>query len=88
LGSSVRSVRVPGSSTGDDPAAEAGLECLTPRQTEVLRLVARGLTNAQVADLLFLSRRTVHAHLRDIFRKLKVSHRSQATRWAVQHGLV
>ena len=81
--------RVP-SVTSVDPGVDSaiGLERLTPRQVEVLRLVARGMTNAQVADELFLSRRTVHAHLRDIFRKLKVSHRSAATRWAVQHGLV
>ncbi len=60
---------------------------LTPRQVEVLRLLARGWTNAQIADELFLSRRTVHAHLREIFRKLDVSHRSAATRYAMEHGL-
>ena len=60
---------------------------LTPRQAEVLRLLARGWTNAQIADELFLSRRTVHAHLREIFRKLDVSHRSAATRYAMEHGL-
>jgi DNA-binding NarL/FixJ family response regulator len=60
---------------------------LTPRQAEVLRLLARGWTDAQIADELFLSRRTVHAHLREIFRKLAVSHRSAATRYAIEHGL-
>jgi DNA-binding NarL/FixJ family response regulator len=60
---------------------------LTPRQAEVLRLLARGWTDAQIADELFLSRRTVHAHLREIFRKLNVSHRSAATRYAIEHGL-
>lgn len=60
---------------------------LTPRQAEVLRLLARGWTDAQIADELFLSRRTVHAHLREIFRKLSVSHRSAATRYAIEHGL-
>ena len=60
---------------------------LTPRQAEVLRLLARGWTDAQIADELFLSRRTVHAHLREIFRKLAVSHRSAATRYAIDHGL-
>ena len=60
---------------------------LTPRQAEVLRLLARGWTDAQIADELFLSRRTVHAHLREIFRKLGVSHRSAATRYAIEHGL-
>ena len=66
----------------------AGLEHLTPRQIEVLRLVARGMTNNEIADALFLSRRTVHAHLRSIFHKLGVGHRSAATRYAIQHGLL
>ena len=64
-----------------------GVHHLTPRQAEVLRLLARGWTDAQIADELFLSRRTVHAHLREIFRKLGVSHRSAATRYAIEHGL-
>jgi len=68
--------------------APAGLEHLTPRQIEVLRLVARGMTNAEIAEALFLSRRTVHAHLRSIFHKLEVGHRSAATRYAIQHGLL
>src|ERR1700682_615837 len=68
--------------------APPGLEHLTPRQIEVLRLVARGMTNAEIADALFLSRRTVHAHLRSIFHKLEVGHRSAATRYAIQHGLL
>jgi DNA-binding NarL/FixJ family response regulator len=67
-----------------DPVAE---HHLTPRQAEVLRLLSRGWTDAQIADELFLSRRTVHAHLREIFRKLAVSHRSAATRYAIEHGL-
>jgi DNA-binding NarL/FixJ family response regulator len=68
--------------------APVGLEHLTPRQIEVLRLVARGMTNAEIAEALFLSRRTVHAHLRSIFHKLEVGHRSAATRYAIQHGLL
>jgi DNA-binding NarL/FixJ family response regulator len=68
-------------------ASATGVDSLTPRQVEVLRLLARGWTNAQIADELFLSRRTVHAHLREIFRKLEVSHRSAATRYAMEHGL-
>lgn len=66
----------------------AGLGLLTPRQTEVLRLVARGLTNAEIADALFVSPRTVHAHLRSVFRKLDIGNRSTATRYAIQHGLI
>lgn len=51
---------------------------LTPREVEVLRLVAQGLSNADIADHLVLSRRTVHAHLRSIFGKLGVSTRTAA----------
>jgi DNA-binding NarL/FixJ family response regulator len=69
-------------------AEPAGLDQLTQRQVEVLRLVARGMTNAEIADSLFLSRRTVHAHLRTIFHKLGVGNRSAATRFAIQHGLL
>jgi DNA-binding NarL/FixJ family response regulator len=71
-----------------EPSLPAGLEHLTPRQVEVLRLVARGMTNNEIAETLFLSRRTVHAHLRSIFHKLGVGHRSAATRYAIQHGLL
>ncbi len=64
-----------------------GVDELTRRQVEVLRLLARGLTDAQIADQLFLSRRTVHAHLREIFRRLELPNRSAATRYAMEHGL-
>ena len=73
---------------GQPRSAPSGLEHLTPRQIEVLQLVARGMTNQEIAETLFLSRRTVHAHLRSIFHKLGVGHRSAATRYAVQHGLL
>jgi len=58
---------------------------LTAREVSVLRLVAEGLTDATVAGELYLSVRTVHAHLRTIYRKLDVSSRAAATRWAVEH---
>jgi DNA-binding CsgD family transcriptional regulator len=61
---------------------------LTPREIEVLRLVATGMTNPQVAQKLFLSPRTVQRHLYSIYRKLKVSSRAEATRFAVEHGLL
>jgi DNA-binding NarL/FixJ family response regulator len=53
----------------------------------VLRLVAQGLTNAQIAARLFLSPRTVDQHLRAIFNKLGVGNRAAAARWAVEHAL-
>lgn len=61
---------------------------LTRREVEVLRLVATGLTDAQVAEKLFISLRTVNAHLRSIYAKLGVGSRSAATRYAVEHELV
>ena len=61
---------------------------LTLAELRVLRLVADGLINAQVARELVVSERTVHAHLRTIYRKLGVSSRGAATRFAVEHGLV
>jgi predicted ATPase/DNA-binding CsgD family transcriptional regulator len=75
-----------GSSRGAEPDAPPP-EGLTVREAEVLRLVARGLTDAQVAAELVLSRRTVHAHLRAVYRKLGVGTRHAATLWALEHGL-
>jgi non-specific serine/threonine protein kinase len=60
---------------------------LTAREVEVLRLVARGLTNQQVAAELVVSERTVHAHLRSMYKKLAIGSRSAATRYALEHGL-
>ena len=62
-------------------------EGLTTRETEVLALVAEGLTDAEVADRLVVSIRTVHAHLRSIYRKLDIHSRSAATRYALEHGV-
>ena len=61
---------------------------LTAREVEVLKLVAQGLTNAKVAERLVLSPRTVNAHLRTIYGKIRVSSRAAATRFAVEHGLI
>ena len=61
---------------------------LTAREAEVLRLVAQGLSNAEVGERLFLSPRTVGQHLRSIYNKLGVDNRTAATRLATQHGLV
>jgi DNA-binding CsgD family transcriptional regulator len=60
---------------------------LSAREVEVLRLVAQGLTNPQVAERLYLSPRTVEQHLRSIYNKLGVSTRAAATRFAVSNGL-
>jgi ATP/maltotriose-dependent transcriptional regulator MalT len=61
---------------------------LTEREAEVLRLVARGLTDAQVAQILVVSPRTVNAHLRSIYSKLNITSRHAATLFALQHQLI
>jgi DNA-binding NarL/FixJ family response regulator len=61
---------------------------LTEREIEVLRLVAEGLTNKDIAERLVLSHRTVQAHLYRIFSKLDVTTRSAATRTAIQRRIV
>jgi DNA-binding NarL/FixJ family response regulator len=61
---------------------------LRGRETEVLRLVALGLSNAEVAERLVVSPRTVHAHLRSIYRKLELTSRGAATRYAFEHDLI
>ncbi len=63
-------------------------EALTAREIEVLALVAEGRTDAEVAEHLVVSLRTVHAHLRSVYRKLDVHTRSAATRFALEHDLV
>lgn len=62
------------------------VEPLSEREDEVLRLLARGLTNKDTAQSLLLSVRTVEAHLRNIFGKLGVRSRTEAALWAVRHG--
>ncbi|MEO5887566.1 MAG: LuxR C-terminal-related transcriptional regulator [Anaerolineales bacterium] len=64
----------------------ARLDQLTKREIEILRLVAQGLSDAQVAERLVLSPRTVNAHLTSIYNKLGVNSRSAATRYAMEHG--
>jgi DNA-binding CsgD family transcriptional regulator len=61
---------------------------LTAREEEVLRLVARGLTDAQVASALVISPCTVNAHLRSIYAKLHLSSRHAATYFALEHDLI
>jgi DNA-binding CsgD family transcriptional regulator len=63
------------------------LGALTARETEVLRLLARDMTDAKIAQELVLSRRTVHAHLRSIYTKLDVGSRLAAALWAYDHDL-
>jgi DNA-binding NarL/FixJ family response regulator len=71
-----------------DPAERAHLPAgLTPREVEVLRLLAAGLPNALIAARLNLSPRTINAHLTNIYSKLGVNTRGAAIRFALDHGL-
>jgi len=67
------------------PAYPAGL---TAREVEVLRLIAEGLTNVQIAERLIISLHTVNAHVRSIFNKLDVTSRTAATRSAMEQGIL
>jgi predicted ATPase/DNA-binding CsgD family transcriptional regulator len=80
----------PSSTTTEQPSFPSAPEHpagLTPRQVEVLGLVAAGMTNAQIAKELFISLRTVETHLTSIYHKLGVTSRAAATRFALEHGL-
>jgi DNA-binding NarL/FixJ family response regulator len=61
---------------------------LTEREVEVLRLIAAGMTNNEIAAELFLSAKTVSRHLSNIFTKIGVSSRAAATAFAFEHDLV
>ena len=61
---------------------------LTERENDVLRLVCAGLTNAEIAACLHVSRETVKSELKRIFRKIGVSTRAAAALWAMQHSVV
>jgi NarL family two-component system response regulator LiaR len=67
---------------------EAGNALLTEREIEVLRLVAQGDSNPEIAETLFITVNTVKAHLKNILHKLQLANRTQAAAYAVQSGLV
>jgi two-component system response regulator DevR len=71
------------------PARESrAVEELTRRELEILRLVAEGHSNAKLAKMLWVTEQTVKFHLSNIYRKLDVSNRTEASRWAQLHGLL
>ena len=69
-----------------ETVGETLVEPLSDRETEVLRLLAQGLTNKDMAQTLILSVRTIEAHLRNIFGKLGVTSRTEAALWATKYG--
>lgn len=68
-------------------ARTPGIDDLTPRELEVLRLLAGGRSNRQLAAELFVSEKTVKTHVSSILAKLRLSDRTQAALWAVRAGL-
>jgi DNA-binding NarL/FixJ family response regulator len=75
---------------GEIPEAEIDpeLDRLTPREREVLRLIARGYSYKEIALRLTISPKTVEAHVSAVLRKLQLSNRHELSRWAVQRRLV
>jgi len=71
-----------------DPRAESAARELTRRELEILRLVAEGYSNSQLAKMLWVTEQTVKFHLSNIYRKLDVANRTEASRWAQVNGLL
>ena len=76
--------------SGDPPAtvADPQLEQLSPREREVMRLIARGYTYKEIARQLSLSVKTVETHVSAVLRKLQLSSRHELTRWATERRIV
>ena len=70
-----------------ESSADPGTPRLTERETEVLRLVAKGMSYKQIAERLFLSHRTVQNHVQNTLRKLQLHNRVQLVRYAIEQGL-
>ncbi len=64
------------------------LQGLTRRELEILRLVSEGHSNSELAKMLWVTEQTVKFHLSNIYRKLNVSNRTEASRWAQLHGIL
>ena len=72
----------------DVPVVDEELDRLSPREREVMRLIARGYTYKEVAKELFLSVRTVETHVSNVLRKLQLSNRNELARWASDRRLL
>lgn len=71
-----------------EPREPAELDLLSPREREVLLQLARGRSNAEVAEALVVSPETVKSHVAEVLRKLRLRDRVQVVVWAYEHGLV
>jgi DNA-binding NarL/FixJ family response regulator len=72
---------------GDPTPSDSELDQLTPREQEVLRLIARGYLYKEVAHNLGISTKTVEAHVTSVLRKLQFTNRHELSRWAMEQGL-
>ena len=73
---------------GAAPISDPELDLLTPREREVMRLIARGYAYKEVAKELFISIKTVETHMSSVLRKLQLSSRHELTRWASDRRLL
>ncbi|MCW3490109.1 response regulator [Dethiobacter alkaliphilus] len=73
---------------GDDSETNNAVDSLTGREVEVLTMVANGHRNQEIASRLYVSKRTVEAHLASIFSKLKVGSRTEAILFALKEGMI
>jgi len=71
----------------DAPTSDPADQRLTERETEVLKMVAKGLSYRQIAERLVLSHRTVQNHVQNTLRKLQMHNRVELTRYAIERGL-
>jgi len=74
--------------SGDTASSDPELDQLTPREREVLQLIARGYSYKEIAGRLHLSARTVESHVSSVLRKLQLSSRHEITRWAAERRLI
>jgi DNA-binding CsgD family transcriptional regulator len=75
---------IAGETAPDQPAPAHGL---SPREREVVALIAAGRSNQEIADALFISHRTATTHVRNILTKLDLPSRTAVAAWAIRHGL-
>jgi DNA-binding NarL/FixJ family response regulator len=71
----------------DPTPDDSELDQLTPRELDVLRLIARGYLYKEVAHQLGISAKTVEAHVTAVLRKLQLTNRHELSRWAMEQGL-
>jgi DNA-binding CsgD family transcriptional regulator len=69
-------------------ASDQSVDVLTRREMEILRLVAEGHSNSTLAKMLWVTEQTVKFHLANIYRKLNVANRTEASRWAHLNGML